>query len=90
MKTKELNYWEKLKSLPSSVRKTEGRFPGIYAFTLTFTDGTYFIEYILLDSFSEEDICFPNMCFSGDTLEELVDKAVDFFDKNFGKFECIK
>lgn len=87
---KEVNYWEKLKSLPSSIRKTEGYHPGIYSFTLTFTDGVYFIEYILLDSFSTGDFCFPNMHFSGDTLEELVDKAADFFKKNNGEFEYVK
>lgn len=87
---KKVNYWEKLKSLPCEVIKKEGRFIGNYTFRLSVDDGVYFIEYVYNGwLFSEEEPVWPNR-WSGNSLEEVVDKAMKFFEDNFGKYECVK
>ena len=88
-KENDMTYWEKLKSLPHAVVKREGKYQGVYEFTLNYTDGVFFLEYILPNLFENTDMCYPTT-WSGNTMEEVVDKAVSFFEVNFGKYELIK
>lgn len=85
------DFWQMLKSLPIAVNKKEGRYQGTYEFTLNSTDGTFFLEYILNDEFGlcQDEIAWPKI-FSGDSLEETVEKAYDFFEKNKERYETIK
>lgn len=80
------NYWEKLKSLPQAVEKESGDYTGTYEFTLTVTEGTYFLSYAMGSSFGYEEWVYP-ASFSGDSLEEVIDKACKFFEDNFGIYK---
>lgn len=86
-----MDYWEKLKNLPYEIVKKEGRLTGIYAIRLSVDGGVFFLEYIyngeLFGDYGEAR--WPNG-WSGDSFEEVIDKATKFFEDNFGKYECIK
>lgn len=62
---------------------------GEYTLRISYSDGIWFLKYIYAGvSLSEEEPCYP-MRFSGDSLGEVVDKALDFFDANFGRYKLI-
>lgn len=84
------NFWQMLKQLPIAVKKTEGRYQGTYEFTMNNTDGVFFIEYILNDEFGlwGTEVTYPKI-FSGDSFEEVVTKAFNFFQINKNKYEVI-
>jgi hypothetical protein len=85
----EVNYWEKLTTLPKGVVKEQGRFKGEYHIRISYVDGVWFIEYVYSGLiFGYEEPTYPDM-FSGDTLEDVVNKASNFFDANFGKYKLI-
>lgn len=85
----EVNYWEKLTTLPKGVVKEQGRFKGEYHIRISYVDGIWFIEYVYSKLiFGGEEPTYPDM-FSGDTLEEAVNKASNFFESNFGKYKLI-
>lgn len=86
-----MDYFEKLKQLPCEVVKERGRLTGNYALRISISGGTWFLEYVYdgeLFSGYEEAV-FPIRC-SGNNLEEIIDKALSFFENNFGKYELVK
>jgi hypothetical protein len=86
---KKVNNWEKLTSLPKGVIKERGRFTGEYDIRISYVDGVWFIEYVFSGLFFEDvEPTYPDI-FSGDTLEEAVNNASNFFDVNFGKYKLI-
>lgn len=86
---KEINNWDKLISLPKGVIKEHGFMTGEYTIRISYSDGTWFIEYVYSGlNFSETEYCYPER-FSGDALDIVVGKATDFFETNFGKYKLI-
>lgn len=86
---KELNNWDKLVNLPKGILKEQGRFTGEYNLRVSYVDGVWFIEYVYSGFiFSDEEPTYPER-FSGDALEEVVNKASAFFEKNFGKYKLV-
>lgn len=85
------DFWQMLKTLPIAVKKKEGRYQGTYEFTMNNTDGVFFIEYILNDEFGlcATEVTYPEI-FSGDSLEEVITKAFNFFQINKNKYEVIE
>lgn len=85
----EVNYWEKLTTLPKGVVKEQGRFKGEYSIRISYVDGVWFIEYVFSGLFyGDIEPTYPDI-FSGDTLEEAVKLASNFFEANFGKYKLI-
>lgn len=83
------NNWQKLTTLPKGVVKEQGRFKGEYHIRISYVDGVWFIEYIYSRLiYGDEEPTYPDT-FSGDTLEEAVNKASNFFEANFGKYKLI-
>lgn len=81
------DYWQMLKSLPQEVIKESGRYTGHYTLSIESFDGIYSLEYVM-PSFSD-DLRWPFSC-TGNSFEEVVDKACKFFEDNFGKYKLIK
>ena len=89
MSMREINNWRKLTLLPKGVIKERGSFTGEYDLRISYVDGVWFIEYVFSGLiFSETEPTYPER-FSGDELEDVVDKASKFFDDNFGKYKLI-
>lgn len=85
----EVNNWEKLTTLPKGVIKEQGRFTGEYYINISYVDGVWFIEYVFSGLFyGDVEPTYPET-FSGDTLEDAVNKASNFFESNFGKYKLI-
>lgn len=81
--------WIKLTSLPKGIIKERGNFIGEYDMRISYVDGVWFIEYVFSGLiFSEIEPTYPER-FSGETLEDVVNKASKFFDDNFGKYKLI-
>jgi len=86
-----MDYFEKLKQLPCEVVKESGRLMGNYALRISISGGIWFLEYVYdgeLFGVYEEAV-YPFRC-SGNNLEEIIDKAISFFENNFGKYKLIK
>ena len=85
----EVNYWEKLTTLPKGIVKEQGRFKGEYHLRISYVYGVWFIEYVFSRPlYGDEKPTYPDT-FCGDTLEKAVNKAFNFFDANFGKYKLI-
>jgi hypothetical protein len=85
----EVNNWQKLTTLPKGVVKEQGRFKGEYNLKISYVDGTWFLEYVYTEMlYGDEEPSYPEI-FSGHTLEDVVNKASNFFDANFGKYKLI-
>lgn len=85
----EVNNWQKLTTLPKGVVKEQGRFTGEYDIRISYVDGVWFIEYVFSEPlFGDMEPTYPET-FSGETLEEAVNKASNFFEHNFGKYKLI-
>lgn len=86
---KALNNWDKLASLPKGVIKEQGRFKGEYNIRISYVDGIWFLEYIYTEMlYGGEEPTYPEI-FSGNTLEEVVNKALAFFEANYGKYKLV-
>lgn len=84
-----INSWDKITNLPKGVIKEHGKFTGEYTIRISYVDGVWFIEYVFSGLiFGEIEPTYPER-FSGDTLEDVVNKASNFFDANFGKYKLI-
>lgn len=85
----EVNNWQKLTTLPKGVIKEQGRFTGEYDIRISYVNGVWFIEYVFSGLiFSDDEPTYPES-FRGDTLEDVVNKASNFFEANFGKYKLI-
>ena len=86
-----MDYFDKLKALPCEVVKTNGRLTGNYTLRISISGGTWFLEYVYDgEIFSGyEEAVYPFRC-SGDSIEEVINKAYEFFEDNFGNYEFIK
>ena len=85
----EVNNWQKLTTLPKGVVKEQGRFKGEYLIRISYVDGVWFIEYAFSGLFfGDVEPTYPET-FSGETLTEVVNKASNFFETNFGKYKLI-
>lgn len=85
-----MDYFVKLKQLPCEVIKTEGKLTGNYALRISISGGTWFLEYVYDgELFSDYEAVYPFSC-SGNTIEEVIDKAFKFFEDNFGKYELVR
>jgi hypothetical protein len=81
--------WQKLTTLPKGVVKEQGRFKGEYNIRIYYVDGIWFLEYVYTEMlYGDEEPTYPEI-FSGHTLEDVVDKASSFFERNFGKYKLI-
>lgn len=84
-----INNWQKLTILPKGVVKEQGSFTGEYDLRISYVDGVWFIEYVFSGLIlSDVEPIYPER-FSGDTLEDVVNKASNFFDANFGKYKFV-
>lgn len=85
----EVNNWQKLTTLPKGVIKEQGRFTGVYDIRISYIDGVWFIEYVYSKLiYGDTEPTYPET-FSGKTLKEVVNKAHNFFEANFGKYKLI-
>lgn len=85
----EVSYWRKLTTLPKGVVKEQGSFVGEYHIRISYEDGIWFIEYVFSGLIlSDIEPTYPER-FSGNTLEEVTNKASSFFERNFGKYKLI-
>lgn len=81
--------WQKLTTLPKGVVKEQGRYKGEYNIKISYVDGIWFLEYVYTEMlYGDEEPTYPEI-FSGQTLEDVVDKASSFFERNFGKYKLI-
>jgi len=84
-----MDSFEKLKNLPCEVIKAEGRFTGNYELNLRVIDGTFRLSYEMDLGWSDETVVYPES-WSGNSWEEVIDKATKFFDDNFGKYKLVR
>ena len=84
-----MDYFEKLKSLPCEVVKEQGRYTGNYELNMRVIDGVFRLAYEMDLGWGDETAVYPNS-WSGDSWEEVIDKAFKFFEDNFGKYKLVK
>ena len=83
-----VDYWKMLKSLPVAVIKTEGYFTGTYEIDISYHDGVWFLMYEYGGTSFGNIPTYP-VCWSGETIEEVIKEAYDFFKKNKDKYKLI-
>ena len=81
------DYWQMLKNLPQEVIKVSGKNTGYYELCIELFDGIYSLEYVMISY--PDDLTYPFSC-TGNSLEEVIEKAFAFFEKNSGKYKIVK
>ena len=81
------DYWQMLKNLPQEVIKVGGENTGYYALCIEMFEGVYSLEYIMPTD--PDDLIYPFSC-TGNSLEEVIEEAFTFFEKNSGKYKIVK
>ena len=83
-----VDYWKILKSLPVAVIKTKGNFTGAYEINISYHDGNWFLIYEYGGISFGTLPSFPDY-WSEETIEEVIKKAYDFFEKHKGQYNLI-
>ena len=83
-----VDYWKILKSLPVAVIKTKGNFTGAYEIDISYHDGVWNLMYEYGGISFGTLPGFPDY-WSGETIEEVIKKAYDFFEKNKDNYKLI-
>ena len=81
------DYWQMLKNLPHAVIKETDKSTEYYELCIESFDGIYSLEYVMISY--PYDLKYPFSC-TGNSLEEVVEKAFTFFEKNIWKYKFVK
>lgn len=83
-----VDYWKILKSLRVAVIKSKGNLDEAYEIDLSYHDGNWFLMYEHGGISFGTLPSFPDY-WSGETIEEVIKKAYDFFEKNKNNYKLI-